>query len=138
MLVRCQECGGEVSSEADRCPHCGCRYPHFLSGSDLADLVHGTTEERREEAAKEAAKEAAEKARRLDAIKAMEGRVVRGISCDCQGPLLSLLSRVFGGGLRHQIVSVVDQGVLLEVVVRCCRCRRKQKVSWTNVDEHLA
>ena len=27
MLIKCRECGGQVSTEAKRCPHCGCKVP---------------------------------------------------------------------------------------------------------------
>lgn len=30
-LIRCEECGKEISSSAEHCPHCGCRTKHGTS-----------------------------------------------------------------------------------------------------------
>jgi hypothetical protein len=41
-LTKCRECGGQVSTEADDCPHCGCENParsRFLIKGVLGFLI---------------------------------------------------------------------------------------------------
>lgn len=37
MLIKCPECGHEVSSYADACPHCGCNIQRAIEQKDAID-----------------------------------------------------------------------------------------------------
>lgn len=38
-LINCKECGKEISTTAENCPHCGCRTPHGRSITEAKGLL---------------------------------------------------------------------------------------------------
>ena len=39
-IVKCRECGEEVSNKAEKCPHCGVKTPHSTNYELLSNLVY--------------------------------------------------------------------------------------------------